>query len=107
MAPLSSLAQLPTPERTATPHSLRRTYASLHYACGDDPVYVAEQGGWTDPTFRIQVYARAVRRPQKLSGRHREALDVALDWARLGTNGENASSEGSEAQEAPAEETAG
>ena len=44
-----------------TPHSLRRTYASLRYACGDDPVYVAEQGGWKDPTFPIRVYARAVK----------------------------------------------
>ena len=33
-----------------TPHSLRRTYASLRAAVGDDPVYIAEQLGHTDPS---------------------------------------------------------
>ena len=64
-----------------TPHSLRRTYASLRFACGDDPVYVAEQGGWADPSFPIKVYAKAVRRRERLSGAHREAFDAALHWA--------------------------
>jgi transcriptional regulator with XRE-family HTH domain len=67
-----------------SPHSLRRTYASLRYACGDDPVYVAEQGGWADPAFPIKVYAKAVRRRERLSGTHREAFDAALDWAAMG-----------------------
>ncbi len=57
-----------------SPHSLRRTYASLRYACGDDPVYVAEQGGWADSSFPIKVYAKAVRRRERLSGAHREAF---------------------------------
>jgi integrase len=67
-----------------SPHSLRRTYASLRFACGDDPVYVAEQGGWADPSFPIKVYARAVRRRDRLSGAHREAFDAALGWAAMG-----------------------
>jgi integrase len=73
----------PISERVS-PHSLRRTYASLRYACGDDPVYVAEQGGWADPAFPIKVYAKAVRRRERLSGTHREAFDAALDWAAMG-----------------------
>jgi integrase len=68
-----------------SPHSLRRTYASLRYACGDDPVYVAEQGGWSDPSFPIKVYAKAVRRRDRLSGAHREAFDAALHWAAMGS----------------------
>jgi integrase len=68
-----------------SPHSLRRTYASLRFACGDDPVYVAEQGGWADPSFPIKVYARAVRRRDRLSGAHREAFDAALEWAAMGS----------------------
>jgi integrase len=64
--------------------SLRRTFASLRYACGDDPVYVAEQGGWKDPTFPIRVYARAVRRRERLSGAHLEAFDAAHEWAGMG-----------------------
>ncbi len=68
-----------------SPHSLRRTYASLRFACGDDPVYVAEQGGWADPIFPMKVYAKAVRRRDRLSGMHREAFDAALDWAAMGS----------------------
>lgn len=68
-----------------SPHSLRRTYASLRYASGDDPVYVAEQGGWADPSFPIKVYAKAVRRRERLSGGHLEAFDAALEWAALGS----------------------
>lgn len=71
-----------------TPHSLRRTYASLRYACGDDPVYVAEQGGWKDPTFPIRVYARAVKRRERLSGAHLEAFTLALQWAGMGRDGQ-------------------
>jgi integrase len=82
----------PISERVS-PHSLRRTFASLRYACGDDPVYVAEQGSWTDPSFPIRVYARAVHRKEKLTGSHREAFDAAIEWALLGTNAEDVPSE--------------
>jgi len=81
---LERLGIAPISERVS-PHSLRRTYASLRFACGDDPVYVAEQGGWADPAFPIKVYAKAVRRREKLSGAHREAFDAALDWAAMGS----------------------
>ena len=50
-----------------SPHSLRRTYASLRAALRDDPVYIAEQGGWTDPHFVFRVYQRAAKRRQKLT----------------------------------------
>src|SRR5205823_1592091 len=56
----------PISERV-TPHSLRRTYASLRAAAGDDPVYIAEQLGHEDPTFTIRVYAKAAKRHQRLS----------------------------------------
>jgi hypothetical protein len=55
----------PMSERV-TSAQLEATYASLRFACGDDPVLVAEQGGWRDPTFSIRVYARAVKRREKL-----------------------------------------
>lgn len=70
-----------------SPHSLRRTYASLRYACGDDPIYVAEQGGWADPAFPMKVYAKAVRRRDRLTGAYRSAFDMALDWAATGSGG--------------------
>ena len=83
-AELEAVGIAPISERVS-PHSLRRTYASLRYACGDDPVYVAEQGGWADPSFPIKVYAKAVRRRERLSGSHREAFDAALEWAAMGS----------------------
>jgi integrase len=39
------------PMEKVTPHSLRRTYASLRAALRDDPVYIAEQLGHRDPGF--------------------------------------------------------
>ena len=65
----------------ATPHSLRRLYASLRFALGDDPVYVAQQLGHTDPTFSMKVYARALRRRERLTGAALCEFDTALAWA--------------------------
>jgi hypothetical protein len=64
-----------------TPHSLRRAYASLRFAVGDDPVYVAEQLGHTKPTFSMEVYASAVKRRGRLSGAYLEEFDRGLEWA--------------------------
>lgn len=66
----------------------------MRFACGDDPVYVAEQGGWVDPTFPIKVYARAVRRRERLSGAHHEAFDAALEWTAMGSEADNRPSGG-------------
>lgn len=73
-----------------SPHSLRRSFASLRYASGDDLIYVKEQGGWRDVRFPMQAYAKAVRRRSKLKGEHLRQFDAALDWARLGTSAESA-----------------
>jgi hypothetical protein len=81
---LETVGITPLNERVC-PHSLRRTYASLRYACGDDPVYVAQQGGWADPNFPIRVYAKAVKRRERLSGEHLEAFDAAIEWAAMGS----------------------
>jgi integrase len=73
----------PISERV-TPHSLRRTYASLRAACGDDPVYIAEQLGHEDPTFTIRVYAKAAKRRERLSGEYLAAFSRAVQWAANG-----------------------
>jgi len=65
--------------------TLRRTYASLRHAVGDDPITVAEQGGWADPSVPMKVYAKAVRRRNRLSGAYLDAFDKALDWAAMGS----------------------
>jgi integrase len=68
-----------------TPHSLRRTFASLRAASGDDPVYIAEQLGHTDPRSTLTVYTKAVKRRAKLSGAYLAEYERALAWAALPT----------------------
>lgn len=70
---------------SVTPHSLRRLYASLRFALGDDPVYVAAQLGHTEPGFSMKVYASAVRRRERLIGAALREFDAALDWAAMGS----------------------
>lgn len=102
---LEDLGIAPLSERV-TPHSLRRTFASLRFACGDDPVYVAEQGGWTDPSFAIRVYAKAVRRRQRLSDAHLQQYDAAIEWAAMGSGAPTRDSGGSRTASQKDRETA-
>jgi integrase len=67
-----------------SPHSLRRTYASIRAAAGDHPVYIAEQLGHEDPGFTFRVYQRAVKRRERLTGAYVAAFDAALQWAEMG-----------------------
>jgi integrase len=81
---LTELGIEPISERV-TPHSLRRTYASLRAALGDDPVYIAEQIGHTDVSFTLRVYAKAVKRRERLNGAYLREFDKAEVWGSLGT----------------------
>jgi integrase len=67
-------------------HSLRRSYASLRCACGDDVRYTADQLGHEDPRFTLKVYAQATKRRDRLTGQHLKAYDRAIEWARMGTS---------------------
>jgi hypothetical protein len=67
-----------------TLHGLRRTCATLRIAAGDDPVYVSDQLGHTDPAFTMRIYARATKRRRKLSGETLKAFDQALQLAEIG-----------------------
>ena len=53
----SGLPALPT---GLTPHSMRRTFASLLFALGEPPPYVMSQMGHTTPAFTLAIYARAM-----------------------------------------------
>ena len=44
-----------------TPHSLRRTFASLLVALGRDPAVVMRQMGHTSPQMTLGVYAAAMQ----------------------------------------------
>jgi integrase len=68
-----------------TPHSLRRTYASLRAALRDDPIYIAEQLGHRDARFTFRIYQRAAKRRERLQGRYLAAFDGALEWATMRT----------------------
>jgi integrase len=65
-----------------TPHSLRRTYASVRAALRDDPV--AEQLGHRDARFTFRVYQRAAKRRERLTGELLAAFDRALERAEMG-----------------------
>ncbi len=67
------------------PHGLRRTFASLRVAAGDDPVYVSSQIGHEDPTFTLTVYAQVVKHRERLTAKERQAFERAVEWARMGT----------------------
>jgi hypothetical protein len=70
---------------TVTPYSFRRLYASLRYALGDDPVFVAAQMGHNDTgALSMSVYASAVRRRERLTGATLREFDRALAWAEMG-----------------------
>jgi hypothetical protein len=45
-----------------TPHSLRRTFASILVATGEDPRYVMGQMGHTTAGFTLSIYAREMDR---------------------------------------------
>jgi integrase len=66
-------------------HGLRRTYASLRCAVGDDPAYTASQIGHEDALFTLKTYTAAVKRRERLTPAERAAFDQAVEWARTGT----------------------
>jgi integrase len=91
-----------------SPHGLRRTYASLRCAVGDDVAYTAAQLGHEDPTFTLKTYTHAVKRRDRLTTAELEQFERAVEWAqwaRMGTNGGNGDLAAAE-QSVPEEEKA-
>jgi integrase len=58
-----------------TPHSLRRTFASLLFAIGETPPYVMAQMGHTTPNLTLAIYARQMDRRDGEPGRLRKLVD--------------------------------
>jgi integrase len=56
---LRDLEERLLPERLS-PHALRRSFASWLVAEGEDPAYVMQQLGHTDPKVTLGLYARAL-----------------------------------------------
>lgn len=65
-----------------TPHSLRRTFASILFALGETPPYVMAQMGHATPGLTLSIYARQMDRrdgePERLS-----ALVEGREWTAL------------------------
>jgi len=64
----------PLPGRV-TPHSLRRTFASVLYALGENPAVVMAEMGHTDPGLALRIYAQAMRRDDAEQDRVRALLE--------------------------------
>jgi integrase len=71
----------PLPEGI-TPHSLRRTFASVLYALGEDPGVVMDEMGHTDPGLALRVYRQSMRRGEEEKA-HLRALVEGSDTAPL------------------------
>jgi integrase len=74
-----------------TPHGLRRTYATLRCAVGDDVAFTASQLGHEDARFTLRVYIAAVKRPERLAGAELVAFKQAVEWAQWALSGTSAS----------------
>jgi integrase len=68
-----------------TPHSLRRTFASLLLATGADVPYVMAQLGHEDPKMTLGVYAKVIASKTD-HGAAVDGLVGVTEWAQMGTN---------------------
>jgi integrase len=70
-----------------TPHSLRRTFASVLYALGRTPPVVMAEMGHTGPQLALAIYAHAMGREEGQLEALR-ALVNGADWAASGQQGD-------------------
>jgi integrase len=89
-----------------TPHSLRRTFASLLFVIGETPPYVMAQMGHTTPNLTLVIYARQMDRrdgePERLTARVE-----GRQWAAMGSSGvEKASADAADNAPGPIESSA-
>jgi integrase len=80
-----------------SPHSLRRTFASLLYLRGENPVYVMHQMGHADPKLALRIYTKVMGEQRRRSPGAR--LIGVLDGARW-TQAREAAGESTQADDA-------
>jgi integrase len=83
----------PVPDRI-TPHSLRRTYASLLVVRGTDPATFMDQMGHATAALTLEVYAR----PMELSDADREAYERLWNGQPAGNQAPEAGSHDEQAE---------
>jgi integrase len=64
----------PLPERL-TPYSMRRTFASVLYALGEDPGVVMDEMGHTNPGLALRVYRQTMCRDEDEKGALRKLVE--------------------------------
>jgi integrase len=74
---------LPPLPAKVTPHSLRRTFASVLYALGEPPPVVMAEMGHADPGLALRVYAQSMRRDKS----EKMALQRLVNGGVLAANG--------------------
>lgn len=84
-----------------TPHSLRRTFASVLYALGESPATVMAELGHADPELALRIYAGAMSRDPGENERLRALVDAAV----LADTGRRSAESASNAQPIDAPET--
>ena len=87
---LQEAGEAPLPR--LTPHSLRRTFASVMFALNVSLPDVMADGGWADSKTPLTVYAHAMRREPG----ENERLRALVEGAELGGLGTSAHSDGVE-----------
>jgi integrase len=102
---LRELCIEPIPENLG-PHGLRRTFASLRHAVGDDIAYTSEQLGHEDARFTLGVYTHATKRCHRLSQAELAEFNRAIEWAQMGTSDVMVSMPVAEPENEPARELA-
>jgi integrase len=65
-----------------TPHSLRRTFASVLYALGEDPGVIMDEMGPTDPALALRIYRQSMRRDEDERTKLK-ALVEGRKWQKL------------------------
>lgn len=95
-AQLDDLGVEGLPERL-TPHSLRRTFASLLVALGEDPGYVMDQLGHEKAEFTLSVYRRSMKRKDGERERLRALVEGSLSLADLDRGRSKGQGEGNKA----------
>ncbi len=85
----------PLPERI-TPHSLRRTFASVLYALGEDPGIVMDEMGHTNPGLALRVYRQSMRRGEDEKAQLLALIEGGEEVAVIGRRAGETTSETSE-----------
>lgn len=91
----SLTAQGLPPLPTLSPHSLRRTFASVLVALGEDVGVVMDEMGHTDAAFTLRVYRQTMRRDESERQALRDLVEGvwANDWANDHANAPEMASE--------------